>query len=587
MTESIHRPSRSPYLNAILPLIALGSACVMAGPQGLAYVSDPDSSPVAAAVFPPLVTVLLAFITRNIFLAFGTGFFCGGILAFGFNPLRFLPGSISDFVVKNLTDQFQIYIFLFLFFLVSLIHLAYRSGGINGLIDKLKKLVKGPTSAKLMTFVAGFFIFFDDYCNTVVVGSTFRSLSDRWKVSREKLAYIVDSTTAPIAGIAFVSTWIGFEVWLLGSTASRLGMETNGYQIFLDMWGFRFYCLGTLIFVLLTILSKKDFGPMLKAERRAGSGKSLFGTEGTWTKGEMQMGLEPDRGTTFLARYSLVPLTAVIAVVIIGIVVVGYFRMERDGMISEAEPFLWFSMESWSLLIAAAAYDTQNPDGPGIMIILSAGAVVGFILALLMPLVGKALNLKSAAFAVWKTVPTLKTALFILLMAWAMKTISETIGTDQYLITVLGDAMPLWAIPAGAFLVACIVSFATGTSWGSMGLLIPVLLPLAHAMGGDDPAAGLIFLLTAAAILDGSIFGDHCSPISDTTILSCLATRCEPIDHVVTQGGYALVVAAFALLVGYLATAMGAPGWLYFVLLPLGSLLILNVIGRSALSDGR
>jgi Na+/H+ antiporter NhaC len=333
-----------------------------------------------------------------------------------------------------------------------------------------------------------------------------------------------------------------------------------------------------LMFIFINILTGRDFGPMLKAERRAAGGGPLYGSEGSWTAGEMSFGLEPDPRRKFKARFAVVPLLITLVVIIAGIIVVGHSRMVRDGM-----EFSALNLQNWGELVAAAAYDTQNPTGPGVMAMLSWGAIVGFALAFLMPVVERALDLRSAAVAVWKTVPTLKTALFILLMAWAMKTISQTVGADQFLISHFGENVPLWAIPALAFLLACLVSFATGTSWGSMGMLIPILLPVAHAVGADDPAGMLIFLLTAAAILDGSIFGDHCSPISDTTILSCLATRCEPIDHVVTQGAYALVVAGFALLAGYAATALGAPGWLYFIILPLGSLIIFRAFGRTSL----
>jgi Na+/H+ antiporter NhaC len=221
------------------------------------------------AVLPPILAITVAVTFRTLVWALLSAFTLGSVLTFGINPVDFIPGAAVDFMWANFTNQFQVYIFGFLFCLVGLIHVTYASGGIQAMVDRIAGFARTRRSAQAVTFFAGLAVFFDDYSNTVVVGNTMRELTDRYKISREKLAYLVDSTTAPIAGLALVSTWIAFEVFLLGSAARTAGVPLDGYAIFFAMLPFRFYCWGTLTFLVLTFLLQRELGPMLKAERRA------------------------------------------------------------------------------------------------------------------------------------------------------------------------------------------------------------------------------------------------------------------------------------------------------------------------------
>lgn len=513
---------------------------------------------------------------RTLVFALSSAFFLGAILAFGPNPAAFIPGAATDFIWANLTNQFQVYIFGFLFCLIGMIHVTYASGGIQAMVDRIARFARNRVSAQLVTFCSGLAVFFDDYSNTVVVGNTMRPLTDRFRISREKLAYLVDSTTAPIAGLALVSTWIAFEVFLLGSAAHAADIPLDGYAIFFQMLPYRFYCWGTLMFLLLTILLRREYGPMLKAERRAfHEGKPL-------RDGATPLIREKTQAIRLAGNSSaldaIFPILLVILTILGGILLVGAGR--HEGWFGS--PLDLTSMAGLRDAFGAAAYDIYNPNGPGVMQILFWASVLGGIIAILLPALSRRLPVRQGAAAYARAIPTLWMAIFILVMAWSMKTICETLGTDLFLISLLGDKLPPYSLPILTFFVAAGISFAMGSSWATMGILIPVILPLAAALGlYHDFPGGFLFLMAAAAVLDGAIFGDHCSPISDTTVLSSISSNCDHIDHVTTQVVYALSTMGLAAAIGYLAVAIGLPGFAFFLIFPVVAASFLLTFGKS------
>ena len=500
----------------------------------------------------------------------------GAVLAYGLNPISFIPSATSNFIWANLTNQFQLYIFGFLFCLIGMIHVTYASGGIQAMVNRIARFARNRVSAQMVTFFSGLAVFFDDYSNTVVVGNTMRPLTDRFKISREKLAYLVDSTTAPIAGLALVSTWIAFEVFLLGSAARAADIPLDGYAIFFQMLPYRFYCWGTLIFLVLTILLRREYGPMLKAERRAfHEGKPLRDGASPLIREKTQATRLSQSSRTLDAVF---PIFLVIFTILGGILLVGSAR--HEGWFND--PLDLFTAAGLRDAFGAAAYDIYNPDGPGVMQILFWASILGGAVAIFLPAIGRRLPFRQGITAYAKAIPTLWMAIFILIMAWSMKTICETLGTDQFLISLLGDKLPPYSLPILTFFVAAGTSFAMGSSWATMGILIPVILPLAAALGlYHDFPNGFLFLMAAAAVLDGAIFGDHCSPISDTTVLSSISTSCDHIDHVTTQVVYAISVMGIAALTGYLAIALGLPTFSFFLIFPLAATLLLFTLGKN------
>ncbi|CAN5164528.1 Na+/H+ antiporter NhaC family protein [soil metagenome] len=516
------------------------------------------------SVLPPVFAVAAAFCFRNVVFALLGAFLLGSFLHFGPNPIVTLPAAGREFLLANLFGQFNLAIFGFLFALVGMIHVTYRSGGIGGLVALSQGLVRGRRSTMGATALSGLIIFFDDYSNTVVVGQTMRGLADKWKVSREKLAYLVDSTTAPVACVALLSTWIAFEVYLLGAAAARAGIETGGYTLFLQMLPYRFYCWGTLMFVALVAATGRDFGPMLKAERAARAPRP-DGESG---------GSLPAVGPPLFAA---LPLATVLLGILGGIVLVG-----RARLLAADQPFAWGDAASWRAAFGIAVYDPARPDGPGVVAILFCAALAGGVVAVALPVLSGHLTLRGALGAYAGAFIALRVALFILLMAWSMKSICEALGTDWYLVSLLsGHLAPEW-LPLAIFVVGAAMSFAMGTSFGTMGVLIPVMLPLAATLTAGHPHAATLFLLSAAAVLDGAIFGDHCSPISDTTVLSSISSGCDHLAHVSTQLAYALVTMALASLTGYILTALAGTGtWVFWIAFPIAAWGILRFFGKT------
>jgi len=530
------------------------------------------------SVLPPIMAVACALFFRNLVIALLAAFFTGTFLSYGFNPFVAIPKGVDTFLIENLRNAFNIFIFVFLFALVGMIHVTYRSGGIHGLAEKLIVLARGRRSTKLATFFAGMIIFFDDYSNTVVVGSTMRALTDKWKISREKLAYLVDSTTAPIAGLAMLSTWIAFEVYLFSQMSQTIGLEEGGYAIFVKSVPYRFYCWGTLIFLFISSVSDRDYGPMYEAEKRAAETGKVLRDGAKLIVSEKNEILEPESGQRRLARNAALPIMWVILAIFSGILLIGRYRMLGEGV-----SFSFGSMEDWR---EAFGYATNPAYGEsGSMKILAIAALTGGFWAILLASLSRVLKPGKAFKAYLQAFPTLWMAAFILIMAWGMKEICTTgLHTDKYLFSLLGDRLPVWTLPLLTFCIASGMAFATGTSFGTMGILIPVILPLAYSLGAYDGETNLYFWLTSAAILDGAIFGDHCSPISDTTVLSSIASGCDHIDHVSTQVVYAVSVMLMAAVTGYLSMGMGFPLWSFFILFPLFTLILLFLIGKKVVN---
>tara|TARA_B110000438_G_scaffold23222_1_gene21218 strand:- start:49 stop:1812 length:1764 start_codon:yes stop_codon:yes gene_type:complete len=528
---------------------------------------------------PPLVAVVVAISFRSLVAALSCAFLTGSVLYYGWNPLVFIPNALTNFLLANILGQFSLYIFGFLFALVGMVHVLYKSGGIQGLVLVFSKIAKTARSAQIATMGAGLMIFFDDYSNTIVVGQTMRSLTDRFRISREKLAYLVDSTTAPIAGLAVISSWIAYEVWLLGSMAQSLGLETGGYAIFVQMVPVRFYCWGTIMFLAINILTQRDFGPMLKAEKRARKEGTLIALDARPLLRENPKRLEPPAGTPFRWFNAAIPLVTVVSGVMFGILYVGSRRLIRDGVTPD-----YFSLSGVRDIFGITVYDPSLPaGGPGVPLILFWAAIVGGVIAITLPLAQRILKPVEAASSYMGSLPTLGVTLFILPMAWAMKTICESLGTSYYLLSLVGDGMPVVAVPLLTFLLAAGMAFAMGTSWGTMGVMIPIMLPFVWTLGAGDPSQMALFILTAAAVLDGAIFGDHCSPISDTTVLSSVATGCDHLHHVATQLPYALSTMVLASIIGYSGVAFfGYSPWVFFALFPLAAYGLLRTIGQRA-----
>ena len=504
-----------------------GSQVAVANPQLVWY-----------SVIPPLLAIILAVTTTRLFLSLGVAVGAGFLLAWFQQPLSF--GSFFSELVwfaravtvtNDGIDLFNIWVILFILLMMSMISVVVASGGIAGVISLLSHLARGPRSTQFITALMGTAIFIGDYSNAMLVGPTMRPITDRYKVSREKLAYIVDSTSAPIAGLAFVSTWIGYEVGLFDSVAKSIGLASDGYSMFFDALAFRFYCILTIIFVLINTFSGQDYGAMRRAQARARNTGKVSDSDA-----EVMGSATTDNSTVHANTQifsAFIPLTLLFGLILGGLWIDG----EGSGSV--------FSLTAWRDALSEA----NNVK----VIAMAAGSA--FIAAIVCARFFSKMPFVAIGTAVREGVSGTLMPVMIILCAWGLKASCDKLMTGQFIAAMLSDVVsPLW-FPALVFLVASLISFATGTSWGTMAILIPTAIPVAYSL--DNGSYGITTIICLGAVLDGAIFGDHCSPISDTTILSAIVSGCAPMPHVRTQLPYALTVASIALVCGYLPAALG------------------------------
>ncbi|MEZ0374134.1 MAG: Na+/H+ antiporter NhaC family protein [Candidatus Sericytochromatia bacterium] len=513
---------------------------------------------------PPIVTITAALLTQNLILSLFLGILLGSILAAGGNPLIGTLEVFSKHGWAAVADVFHIQILVFSGLLLGMVGVMNVSGGTRGIVAALQKFISDRRSTKLMTGIMGLLIFFDDYANCFVIGTTLRPATDQHKISREKLAYLVDTTAAPVATLAIVSTWIGYQLGLITDSLAQISGEHIGaFQAFMAALPLRYYCLMTLGLMFLVILMRRDFGPMYQAERRALEQGLVLRDGAVPLTTRTFSGLDAKPGIPLRWQNAAFPVLMVVAATLIGLYLSG-----NGAAVLAKDWHSLFSLQSLGDVFA------QAQSGP--VLLWSSG--LGCALAMLMAL--PLLKPREIGIAWLKGVSAVTIATVILIMTWTMSHITSEIGTATYLVALFRDLVqPMWLAMA-LFLLAAAIAFSIGSSWSTMALMIPVALPLAHEVGGMP-----LMVLTLGAVLDGCIFGDHCSPLADTTILTAIACSSDLIDHVRTQLPYGLLALATAALLCYLPAAAGLPPWL---LIPLGlaaMALFLRAFGRNPEAD--
>jgi len=493
------------------------------------------------SIVPPLTAILLAFVTGRVFLSLTIAIISGGLLATvpqaPLSPAAWLKAGTTavSFTTQALTTKSNLQILAFIPPIFVMIAIIFSSGGFTGVIKLLLRWVNGRKSAQFATFLMGLICFIDDYTNAMVIGSAMRPVTDRFGVSREKLAFIVDATSAPISGLAVISTWIAYEVGLFIAIANQLGIQKDGYSIFFDALRFRFYCTIMIFFIFLNIVLGRDFGPMKTAEKKAKPGNN---------KRRLEISTDSDSAEQSkhrpLAINALLPLGGLIIFDFTGLWLSGGgpAKLKAGGS--------FFDWVYWRQVIANAGNTT---------IIIFYAALFGLSLALICALFGRTLNSAAIGRCFRTGLKKSLLPLIVLTLAWSLKNCCDTLNTGTFLASLLADNLsPLW-FPALLFVTASVVSFSIGTSYGTMAILIPTAIPIAFALDGQS--YGLTTIICFGSVLDGAIFGDHCSPISDTTIMSSISSSCHLMRHVRTQLPYSLFVAGLALICGYVPSAFG------------------------------
>ena len=486
------------------------------------------------SLLPPLVAIVLCFLTKQVLSSLFIGVWVGATILIGWNPISGVTKTLG-YIVENAADSWNATILLFDFVVGGLIGLIYLSGGAQAFVKSVTNKVKTARGGQVAAWLFGLIIFFDDYANTAVVGNAFRAVSDKLRMSREKFSYIVDSTAAPVASIALISTWVGYEVGLIGDAIEGTSVTMTPYSIFLHSIPYSFYSIFALILVLAIALSGRDYGPMLKAEYRTRTTGKVF-----------RDGATPLSGGSQLRMLENVPQKTMNMIVpLVALVGISMFGMWWTGGGTSAESF------------TAAISDSEA------MTALLWGATFAVIIAIIMYKAQGIGTLADMMDAFIDGAKMMVLANLILLSAWSIKSVCTEIGTAPYVVDAVKGIISPVLLPMVMFLICNVISFATGTSWGTMAIAIPIAVPLALALGVPLP-------LGVSAVLTGSVMGDHCSPLSDTTIMSSMFSGSDHMDHVKTQIPYALTASGVAVL-AYLAAGSGMS---LVLVLPLGIILV-------------
>ena len=506
------------------------------------------------AVLPPLVAIVTVVITRWLIPSLILGIATAALVHSWPSASGFVSSLFLDYLWNSVRDSFHMSILGFTAVLIGMVKVTCASGGTRGILNAILRLARGRQGVSVTTVAMGFVVFFDDYANTAIVGPMVRPLFDKLKLSREKLAYLIDSTAAPIAGLALVSTWIGTEVSYLRNAAADLGLTTSGYSLFLSALGYRFYCIFALVLVWSVAVTGRDFGPMLRAERRA------------------LVSIRPTRPIDLEDQLSIPARWYNAALPVGGVIVFILVRIFQLG--SNDVGFSLISITDWREAFVQAA---AAGEGSSLSFTFLYASLLGSFLAITLPAFQGILPLKTGLQVWFKGMVSITGALAMIVCAWALSAGCRDVETANYAVTVLRQGVGSQWIPLTVFVTAGLVAFGTGTSWGTMAIVIPTAAQLGYEAGGEAS-----MVLAMAAVLDGAIFGDHCSPISDTTVLSSICSGCDHLQHVRTQLPYAFFGAVVAGIFGYgLVGVLGVYPWLGMLA---GSVAILSsvyLVGRS------
>ncbi len=521
------------------------------------------------SLVPPVVAISLAIVSRRVVpsLLFGAAV---GVLILkdwsaDWNPLTAVEDLCEAYLWPSLCKSDHVRVFAFTALMGAMIGVIHRSGGMQGVVNALAPLARTRRGGQLLTWFLGLLIFIDDYANSLLLGNTMRPLTDRLHISREKLAYLVDSTAAPVAGLALISTWVAGEIGYIeaGFDSIALSGSVDGFSVFVATIPYRFYVLLALMFVPMVALLGRDFGPMLRAERRA---QNLPNHEPMAVEYASR---DADVSSSQNWLNAVIPISVTLAVTVWLLLLTGYREVGSEIALAS----------TWRQLVQIfGAGDSY--------LALLYGSLAGTLTAMLLARAQKILTFAQARVAAFQGATLVLPALTILWLAWTLSDITDKnhLGTGQFLGAQLQQSIDVRWMPTIVFILSSFVAFSTGTSWGTMGILMPIVVSATYRMmdaqtGVADPYAPLL-TASIGSVLAGAIFGDHCSPISDTTVLSSQASGCNHVAHVWTQLPYALLVAAVSILLGTLPVGFGVPVWPMLIASVVALWVLLRIFGQ-------
>lgn len=523
------------------------------------------------SLIPIIVAVILAFVTGDVILSLLMAYLAGVVMvevAQGLGLVA-LPGKTLTAFCQGIVDTASMpdksAILILCVAVGGMVSVLNRVGGFSALAQRLVRRINSPRKANVVSQIFCMLFFFDDYANALISGPVLQPVTDKTGLSRARLSYIVDSTAAPVAGIAVVSSWVAVEISVINEGLALAGLNFSGFQLFLHSIPYCFYCLFCLAFILLTSLLDREYGPMLAAERQARREWRERAQQSDKTACDSENGKEDGR-RIFVCVFCILLL---FVTAMLSFYTQGRAAAEALGLIAEDEGF------SLSLLSTAMA----NADTT-FLVLRSAllCGLTGIVLSWLFGFFPVGEGIKAWLKGASSIVPTV----VILLLAWSLAEVVKTLGTVYYVVELISAGVPAFLVPSLIFVCCCMISFASG-SYGCMFMVMPMAIPIASAVIGAENMSGdsTFLLLCVASVLSGSIFGDHCSPMTDCTVLAALGSGCNIMEHVKTQLPYALTVAAVTIVCGTLLTALGLKVWLSLLLGCAVMTVTLLVVGRS------
>lgn len=509
------------------------------------------------SIIPPLIAIFLALIIRQVVVSLSLGIFSGALIYYNFDPIKAFLRFADTLMINVLIDKDHMFIIVFTLLIGGVVGVISANGGTAGLAKQITKFAKTPRSGMISSWLLGVMIFFDDYANSLIIGNMMRPITDKLKISREKLAYIVDSTAAPVASIVIISTWVGYEVGLISDGLLAIGSTQNAYDVFISAIPYSFYPIATIFFVFLTSFMQRDFGPMLKFEKNARSGNIKIDAADL----EINESLNSENSKWFNGA---IPIFVILFGTIVSLVATGVYNLQLAGIEDYSLQNIINHADSFSSLLWAS--------------------FAASIVAIVMSVSQRILSLNGAIEAWQKGIQSMLIAVIILVFAWAISSVTNDLKTADYIISLLSDSIDPRLLPALVFLICAAIGFSTGTSWGTMAIVMPIVIPLtfhvSNNFGLESESLQNVMLAVISSVLAGSVFGDHCSPIADTTILSSLASKCNHIDHVNSQLPYAILVGSISLLLGSIPVAYGLNPFIAIGLIFIVLVIFLKVFGK-------
>ncbi len=463
------------------------------------------------SIVPPIIAITLAILTREVLLSLFIGVLSGSFILAAFSPSQTLYKTFELICISVADPElWNIRVILVIVMLGGLVGLLKKSGGSLAFANWVAQRIHSRRGAQATAYIMGIIIFFDDYFNSLTIGSVMRPITDRYKVSREKLAYILNSTAAPVCILAPISSWVAYVVSLISTGFKDAGVETQPFSMFLFSIPYNFYAWTAIFMVALIIFSKLEYGPMAKAENRTmATGETYDSSQQGAIDDDFKYMKTSSKGHVIDLIFPMILLFG--GTIFFMIATGGYFEKE--------------------MTIAHAFHETDAASS------LVYGTFLAIVGSILLMQVRKSVSVKSSLDALILGMKSMFFAVCILICAWSIGKVCSELGTGQYLGGLISGNVPAFIIPIAIFLLSCFIAFSTGASWGTFAIMLPIAIPMAVASGANMEAC-------ISAVLGGGVFGDHCSPLADITILSATGAACNHIDHVRTQVPYAVTVAA-------------------------------------------